>query len=208
VGIYTKDELAGPWTVDRALYTRAGLPAVDFSVFVRTEPGANADEVKAELTKITDDYGFGEVQTRDEYIDAQAAQIDQLVRLVYGLLGLSVFIAAFGIIITLLLSVFERRRELALSRAVGMSKRQVRSMVRWEAVITTLLGTVQGVLVGALLGFAMVLALRDEGLNKFSVPVLTVIAVFVIAFLLGVLAAIIPARRATRTNVVEGISTT
>jgi putative ABC transport system permease protein len=155
-----------------------------------------------------DQYGFGKVQTREEYIDAQAKQFTAFINLVYGLLGLSVFIAAFGILLTMLLSVFERRRELALSRAVGMSKRQVRSMVRWEAVITSLLGAIQGVIVGSALGFACYWALRDQGFEKFAYPVGTVIVVAVLAAFIGVLAAIIPARRATKVNVVEAISTT
>lgn len=207
-GIYSKDELAGAQVVDRDLFVQAGLPVVDFNILVLTESGTSTDQVKATLTKLVDEYGFGKVQTRAEYIDAQAAQIDGLVNLVYGLLMLSVFIAAFGIIITLLLSVFERRRELALSRAVGMSKRQVRSTVRWEAVITSLLGTIQGIVIGGLLGFALVLALRGEGLKKFTLPVGTVIVVMFLAIFLGVVAAIIPARRATKVSVVEGISTT
>lgn len=207
-GIYTKDELAGGQVVDRDLLAQAGLPVLDFNILILTQSGADATDVKATLTQMVDDYGFGKVQTRNEYIDSQAAQIDQFVNLVYGLLMLSVFIAAFGIIITLLLSVFERRRELALSRAVGMSKRQVRSMVRWEAVITSLLGTIQGIIVGGLLGFALVLALRGEGLKKFSLPIGTVIVVMVLAGILGVVAAIWPARRATRVSVVEAIATT
>ena len=125
-----------------------------------------------------------------------------------ALLVVTLIGAAFGILLTMLLSVFERRRELALSRAVGMSKRQVRSMVRWEAVITSLLGALQGVIVGSALGFALYWALRSQGFKKFEYPVGTVIVVTVLAALIGVLAAVIPARRATKVNVVEAISTT
>ncbi len=207
-GIYTEDDLAGPQVVDRALFANAGLPALDPFIFVSKASDASLTDVKAELQQAVDGYGFGKVQTRDEYIDEQAASIDSFINLVYGLLALSVFIAAFGILLTMLLSVFERRRELALSRAVGMSKRQVRSMVRWEAVITSLLGALQGVIVGMALGYALVWALRSQGFKKFDLPVGTVIVVTVLAALLGVLAAIIPARRATKVNVVEAISTT
>ena len=206
-GIYSEDDLAGPQVVDRDLFAAAGLPALDLFVFVAKEPGASTSDVKAELQQAVDAYGFGKVQTRDEYIDEQAASIDSFINLVYGLLALSVFIAAFGILLTMLLSVFERRRELALSRAVGMSKRQVRSMVRWEAVITSLLGALQGVIVGIALGYALVWALRSQGFKKFDLPLGTVIFVTILAALLGVLAAIIPARRATKVNVVEAIST-
>lgn len=205
-GIYDKDELAGSQLVSRQLFSDAGLPVLDFSVYVLTTPGADVDAVRAELQRLVDDNGFGKVQTRAEYIDTQAASIDAFINLVYGLLGLSIVIAAFGILLTMLLSVFERRRELALSRAVGMSKRQVRSMVRWEAVITSLLGAVQGVLVGLALGYALVWALRSEGFKKFDVPIGTIITVVVLAAVLGIVAAVIPARRANKVNVVEAIA--
>ena len=135
-------------------------------MFVAKEPGASTSDVKAELQQAVDAYRFGKVQTRDEYIDEQAASIDSFINLVYGLLALSVFIAAFGILHTMLLSVFERRRELGLSRAVGMSKRQVRSMVRWEAVITSLLGALQGVIVGIALGYAVGLGAAQSGVQE------------------------------------------
>lgn len=206
-GIYHKDELAGSQVVSRDLFTNAGLPVLDFSVYVLKAPDADTAAVKAQLQQSVDAYGFGKVQTRSEYIDAQAASIDAFINLVYGLLGLSIIIAAFGILLTMLLSVFERRRELALSRAVGMSKRQVRSMVRWEAVITSLLGALQGVIVGLALGYALVWALRSEGFKKFDVPIGTIVTVVVLAAILGIVAAVIPARRANKVNVVEAIAT-
>jgi putative ABC transport system permease protein len=206
--IYDEDILAGPRVVNRELFAGTSQPITDFAIYVLRDPSVSAEAVKAEIAPVVDQYGFGKVQTREEYIDAQAKQFTAFINLVYGLLGLSVFIAAFGILLTMLLSVFERRRELALSRAVGMSKRQVRSMVRWEAVITSLLGAIQGVIVGSALGFACYWALRDQGFEKFAYPVGTVIVVAVLAAFIGVLAAIIPARRATKVNVVEAISTT
>jgi putative ABC transport system permease protein len=206
--IYDEDILAGPRVVSRDLFADSGQPILDIWVYVVRAPGTSADDVKAEISQLVDSYGFGKVQTRTEYIDDQARQFTQFVNLVYGLLGLSVFIAAFGILLTMLLSVFERRHELALSRAVGMSKRQVRSMVRWEAVITSLLGALQGVVVGSALGFACYWALRSHGFEKFAYPVGTVITVAILAAVIGVLAAVIPARRATKVNVVEAMSTT
>jgi putative ABC transport system permease protein len=206
--IYDEDILAGARVVNRELFADSGQPILDFAIYVLRDEGTSATTIKSEISDLIATYGFGKVQTRAEYIDDQARQFTQFVNLVYGLLGLSVFIAAFGILLTMLLSVFERRRELALSRAVGMSKRQVRSMVRWEAVITSLLGAIQGVIVGSLLGFACYWALRGQGFKKFAYPVGTVIVVAVLAALIGVLAAVIPARRATKVNVVEAIATT
>ena len=131
-----------------------------------------------------------------------------MVNIIYLLLALSVIIAAVGIVITLVLSVFERRRELGLVRAVGMTRSQVRSSVRWESVITAALGTVQGIIVGLLLGYAIVVALRSEGLNTFTVPWGAIIAVLIIAFVIGVVAAIYPARKATKVDILEAIATT
>jgi putative ABC transport system permease protein len=194
--------------VSRELFASTTLPTVDFGIFIVSEPGSDPAAVRAALEAAVEDYGIGEVQSRSEYIDSQASQIDMIVNLVFALLALSVFIAVFGIIITLLLSVFERRRELALMRAVGMTRRQVRTMVRYEAVITSLLGTVEGIVVGLLLGYALVLALRDEGLKSFTVPWSAIVVVMVMSAILGVVAAIWPARRATRVDIVEAIATT
>ena len=130
-----------------------------------------------------------------------------MVNIIYLLLALSVIIAAVGIVITLVLSVYERRRELGLVRAVGMTRSQVRSSVRWESVITAALGTVQGLVVGLLLGYAIVVALRSEGLNTFTVPWRAIIAVLIIAFLIGVVAAIYPARKATKVDILDAIAT-
>ena len=131
-----------------------------------------------------------------------------MLNIIYVLLALSIIIAAVGIVITLLLRVYERRRELGLVRAVGMTRCQVRSSVRWESVITAVLGTVQGVVVGLLLGYAIVVALRDEGLNSFTVPWGAIIVVLVLAFVLGVVAAIYPARKATKVDILDAIATT
>ncbi|NBR92253.1 MAG: FtsX-like permease family protein [Actinobacteria bacterium] len=113
-----------------------------------------------------------------------------------------------AIVITLLLSVFERRREIGLLRAVGMTRAQVRTTVRWESVITSLLGAVTGVVLGIVMGVVVVAALADDGGLTFRLPVTGTITIVVISFILGVVAAIYPAWRATKVNVVEAISTT
>lgn len=128
--------------------------------------------------------------------------------LIYGLLALSIVIAAVGIVITLLLSVYERRREIGLLRAVGMTRGQVRSTIRWESVITSMLGAVLGVLLGLVSGYLLVLSLRDQGITVFTVPVLSTFVILVISFIVGVIAAVIPARRATKVDIIEAIATT
>ena len=114
-------------------------------------------------------------RTSDEFIDSRADLVDRSLAFIYGLLVLSIVIAVFGIVITLLLAVYERRRETGLLRAVGMTRAQVRTTVRWESVITSVYGAVVGVLMGLVLGYVVIVALRDQGLTKYSVPVATIV---------------------------------
>jgi putative ABC transport system permease protein len=206
-GIYSKSDLAGPYTVSKGLYSQSGGDQFDFSVFVTTKDGVSDADAEAALRTVTDAYPTATLESRNDYITSQASQIDVFVNLVYGLLALAVIIAVFGIANTLSLSVYERTRELGLLRAVGMGRAQVRSTVRWESVLTSLLGTLQGIVVGILLGYATILALRDQGLNTFTVPVLTLAVVVLLAIVAGVVAAIRPARRAAKLDVLHAIST-
>ena len=208
VGSYGSDELAGPYTVSRDLYANTSGSYFDFSVFINTAPGVSEAQAEAAIQPVVDQYGSGDLQTRSEYIDDQASQINTLLALIYGLLALSIVIAAVGIVITLLLSVYERRREIALLRAVGMTRSQVWSTVSWESVITSLLGAVLGVILGLVSGYLFVLSLRDEGVTVFSVPVFSTIVILVVSFIVGVIAAIIPAYRATNVDIIEAIATT
>ncbi len=206
VGIYDKDELVGEYAIAKELYALSGTDQYDFSVFITLESGASSNDVESQLRPLVEPYAFADLQSRVDYIESQAKQIDTFVNLVYGLLALAVIIAVFGIANTLSLSVYERTRELGLLRAVGATRSQVRSMVRWEAVITALLGAVQGMIVGILLGWAVIVSLRDEGFTSFTVPVVTMVIVLVIAIVCGVAAAARPARRASRLDVLEAIS--
>ncbi len=207
-GIYSKDDLAGAITVDQRMFDGSNVDLYDFSVFITKAPGTSEADAEAAIAQVAEGFPNGDLQSRSDYIDSQAGQIQQIVNIIYLLLALSVIIAAVGIVITLVLSVFERRRELGLVRAVGMTRSQVRSSVRWESVITAALGTVQGIVVGLLLGYAIVVALRSEGLNTFTVPWGAIIAVLIIAFLIGVVAAIYPARKATKIDILDAIATT
>src|SRR3954468_6847919 len=208
VGSYGSDELAGPYTVSRDLYANTSGSYFDFSVFINTAPGVSEAQAEAAIQPVVDHYGSGDLQTRSEYIDDQASQINTLLALIYGLLALSIVIAAVGIVITLLLSVYERRREIALLRAVGMTRSQVWYTVSWESVITSLLGAVLGVILGLISGYLFVLSLRDEGVTVLSVPVFSTIVILVVSFIVGVIAAVIPARRATKVDIIEAIATT
>jgi putative ABC transport system permease protein len=207
-GIYDKDDLAGGITVDRELFAGSSVDQYDFGVFITKADGVSEADAETAIAAVAKQYPNGELQSRTDYIKTQAQGIQQVVNIIYLLLALSVIIAAVGIVITLVLSVFERRRELGLVRAVGMTRPQVRSSVRWESVITATLGTVQGIVVGLLLGYAVVVALRSQGLSTYAVPWGVIVVVLVLAFVIGVLAAVYPAYKATRIDILDAIATT
>ncbi|HYT10834.1 MAG TPA: ABC transporter permease [Mycobacteriales bacterium] len=153
-------------------------------------------------------YGGPAVQDRVEYADAATSGVDTLLAIVYALLGLAVLTALFGIASTLSLSVHERTRELGLLRAVGQSRRQVRSMVRWESVLVSLLGTVGGLLLGVLLGWGLVRAVSGGSTPAaFAAPPLTLAVVLVAGGVAGVLAGSRPARLAARIDLLRAIAT-
>ena len=208
IGTYSSDELAGGYVINRDLYADTSGSYFDFSVFINLKSGVTDVQARAAIRPLVDQYGSGELQSRSEYIDDQASGINQLLALIYGLLALSILIAAVGIVITLLLSVYERRREIGLLRAVGMTRGQVRATVRWESVITSMLGAVLGVILGLVSGYLLVLSLRDEGITVFTVPVVSTIVILFVSFIVGVIAAVIPARRATKVDIIEAIATT
>jgi putative ABC transport system permease protein len=136
---------------------------------------------------------------------ARTQPYQQMLRLVYVLLALAIFIALLGIGNTLALSIFERTRELGLMRAVGMTRRQLRSMIRWESVIIALQGTALGLLVGVFFGWALVLAMKSQGITTFSIPVRSLVIMVVLAAVAGVVAAILPSRRAAKLNILHAI---
>jgi putative ABC transport system permease protein len=150
-------------------------------------------------------YPGPDLETRDQYKASTGQDINQFLNLVYVLLFFAIVIALFGIANTLGLSIIERTHELGLLRAVGMSRSQLRSSVRWESVIIALLGTVLGLLIGVGFAWAMVQALSDEGIDKFSLAPLQLVVIVVLAALFGILAAAWPARRAARLDVLRSI---
>jgi putative ABC transport system permease protein len=187
---------------------RQDYPAqLDNIVFAKLKPGVTAAAGRRALDTVVDQYPSAEVQDQAEYKESQEAQIDQLVNLIYALLALAVIIAGIGIANTLALSIVERTRELGLLRAVGMSRRQLKSTIRWEAVIIAMLGTVLGLVIGLFFGWAMVEALKDEGITEFAPPGVQLVIIVVIAALLAVVFAYFPARRASKLDVLRAIAT-
>ncbi|HYQ78958.1 MAG TPA: FtsX-like permease family protein [Solirubrobacterales bacterium] len=177
----------------------------DLTDFVKLEDGADAARVQALLTKgVETAFPVAEVLNQEELKESREEQINGLVMLVYALLAFAVLISLFGIANTLALSIHERTRELGMLRAIGMSRRQVRTMIRYEAVITALIGGILGLVLGLIFASLIAQPLKDEGFTL-SYPVGSLILLMVLAGLAGVLAAILPARRASRLDVLQSL---
>lgn len=205
-GIYTERDLAGNFVITHSLHESTGADQFDLSVYLALTEGVSESEARAVISPITDAHANAELLGRDEFIDEQTAQIDPLVNMMYGLLSLAIVIALFSIANSMALSIHERTRELGLLRAVGMSRRQVRSVVRWESVLVALLGTGSGVVLGILFGWAISVTIRDEGLTAFALPVTSIVVISALAMIGALLASARPAWRAARLDVLKAIA--
>jgi putative ABC transport system permease protein len=205
--IYGENQPAGDWLLGVAAYEASYPPAnqVDVQVFVKGADGVASADLVAAVEGQVEAYPGASVLDQTEYKEQQLAIVDQILGLVYALLALSIIIALLGIGNTLALSIIERTRELGVLRAVGMTRRQLRSAIRWEAVLIALQGTALGLLVGVFFGWALVTALADAGFTTLDIPVVSLTVVVVLAAIAGVVAAILPARRAARMDVLRAV---
>jgi putative ABC transport system permease protein len=205
--IYENDDLLGDVLVPEATFLPHSQRPTDLVVMIEVAAGTPVAEAETAIQSVADRFGAPDVQTEDEYVDAVAGQVDQLLNIVYGLLVLAIIIALMGIANTLSLSIHERSRELGLLRAVGQTRRQLRSMVRGEATTVALFGTVGGILLGVFLAWAVIDTLASEGLTSFMIPTGALAVITVVGAAVGVVAAVRPARRAARTDVLAAIAT-
>lgn len=199
--------ILGQWTIHRDDTAKLTPDPTDFLVGISLDPGVSVDQVRGELLTVMDPYPQMKVQDREQYTSSLVNSITAILNVIYGLLGVSIVIALIGIANTLSLSINERTRELGLLRAMGMTRSQLRSSVRWEAVIVALMGSVIGIVMGIFLSWVLVKALAAEGITEFSVDATWMVAVAFIAAGLAVLASIGPSRKASRLNVLDAIST-
>jgi ABC-type antimicrobial peptide transport system permease subunit len=193
----------GQVTISQRLFDSVYPSPTDLMTLVDVKGGvtdANTKRLEQALTPFPD----AKVQTEDDFKQNQAKGINDLLSLLYVLLALSILISLFGIVNTLVLTVFERTRELGMLRAVGMTRRQVRRMIRHESVVTALIGGVLGIVVGIFLGILIIEALKDEGLVV-ALPWLRLVVFVIAAIVVGIVAAVFPARRAARLNVLEAL---
>jgi putative ABC transport system permease protein len=198
--------LFGPWTIDAADGERLVTERLLVQAVVAVSDGADVDTVRTEIEAAVEGVPAIDVLDRDGFIGSLTDQITSFLTLVNALLALSVIIAMIGIANTLWLSIHERTRELGLLRAVGMTRSQLRSAVRWEAVLISVLGTLVGLSLGMVVSWALVRSLESFGLTRFTVPVAQLVVVVLVAGALGVVASIRPARRAARLDVLDAIA--
>jgi putative ABC transport system permease protein len=204
--VYKDNQLNGPYLLAISDYQRFYPDQLDVVALVSAAPGVSAAQSRAAVDRVVADFPSVQVKDQAEYKQEQTNQINQILVLFYLLLALAVVIAFIGIINTLALSVLERVRELGLLRALGMTRGQLRSMIRWEAVIIAVLGAVLGLALGVFFGWAMSRALASQGFGEFSVPGGQLVLYVVLAGVAGILAAILPGRRAARVDVLRAIA--
>lgn len=203
----SNDAILEGWTMTRDRLSELVPRPADYMLGILTEPGTETSALDSDLEATMDGYPTMNLMDREEFTQSIIGAISAMVNVIYGLLAISVVIALIGIANTLSLSIFERTRELGLLRAMGMTRNQMRSLVRWEAVIVALIGSVLGLVLGVGLAWILVNALSNEGFDTFNVPFMPMAVIVVGAAVLGVVAALLPARRASRLNVLDAIAT-
>ncbi len=202
-GIFQTNSLIGSYLVGENFFLFHFRDPLPNAVLLRTDGSAGVQQA---VEHALGGFPNVQVQSRAQFEQSQSNQVNQLLGLVYALLGLAVIIALIGIVNTLMLSVFERTHEIGLLRAVGMRRRQIRAMIRSESVILALFGAIIGIVVGTGLGLALVSSLRSQGITATVVPVSSLVIFLILAAVLGLLAASWPARRAARLDVLAAIA--
>jgi putative ABC transport system permease protein len=203
-GIFKPNPLAGSFFVGDSFFLSRFDNPLPVVVLLRTAPGS--PDINPTLNRVLTPYANVSSKTRAQFESNQKHHINQLLGLIYVLLALAVLVALIGIVNTLMLSVFERTREIGLLRAVGMKRRQVRAMIRSEAVIIALFGAVIGIIVGTGLGVALASALRHNGVTNIAIPVPSLVGFLALSGVLGLAAASWPARRAAKLDVLAAIA--
>jgi putative ABC transport system permease protein len=205
-GIYRDTQLGGgilvPWADAQAGF-RSAQPV---QAFAKVAAGSSVSTVKNQIDDILKDSPEGTVQTRGEFVDQSAQIFNFLLGVVQVLLLVALLIAVLGIVNTLILSVLERTREIGLLRAIGLRRGQTMRMITVESVVISLFGALLGLAVGVGLGAAVVRALKDQGFTQYAFPWVLMAVYLVTAAIVGVVAAIIPAIRAARLNVLNAIA--
>lgn len=206
-GIYSDRSIVDrTWLIDRSVIDQHRPDSTVSWVGITYKEGADSDTVRAQVEEITSGLAQLQIQDNTEFKAQLNTQIDQLMGLIIGLLALCIVVAFIGIVNTMALSVMERTREIGLLRAVGSTRSQVRRMIRTEATIVALFGSALGVILGLIIGYAAVEAIPDTYVSTVDIPWIWVAGFLIVGALLGTVAALLPARRAAKMDVLEAIS--
>jgi putative ABC transport system permease protein len=204
-GTYARTGVVGDYVLAPTAWMPHESQPGDSEVFVKLDHGVSLDAALQRISTVARPFGGPRVQDRADYRTSATAGINTILGLVYVMLALAILIALMGIANTLSLSIHERSREIGLLRAVGQTQHQTRSMIRWESVIIAVFGALGGIVLGAFLGWGLVIASTSTGLGVFALPVGQLVAFLVVGAAAGVLASLRPARRAARLDVLAAI---
>ena len=204
--LFEREDLTDQYIVSHQAFDANVPDGLDSQIFVTVADGVDQSAARAAIEEVAGPYPNAEVQDQQEFKDSQAAQVNQILGLVYAMLAFAVTIALMGIANTLSLSIHERTRELGLLRAVGMTRDQLRASVRWESMIIALFGTLGGIAIAVFFGWIAITA-ADEEFLSFSLPVFSLLAIVVLAAVSGVLAGLRPASRAAKLDPLQAIAT-
>jgi len=204
LGTYRDPMILNGITVGMAGYDALFPKSQTFMVVAKARPGVDVGATQRAIETAMASVPTAKVRSTDEYKESTVDLVNQLLTLVYGLLALSVVISLFGIVNTLVLAVYERTREIGLLRAIGMSRAQVRATVRYESVITSIIGALMGIVVGVVFAWVVTTRFAGQGI-VFSIPGAQLAAFLLLAVMVGVVAAILPARRAARIDILAAI---
>jgi len=205
-GLFEWEGSSASYTITLPAYERIYPQQTDTMVGVLPEAGWTPAEVRGQIGRVLADFPTVKLEDKQQFTAARMKHVDTLLAFITALLFLSIVIALLGIANTLALSIFERTRELGLLRAVGMSRAQLRSMVRWEAIIIGVIGALLGLAVGVFFGWVLVRAMRDQGVTEFAFPAGRLALYVLLAAVAGVIASVLPARRAAKLNILEAIA--
>jgi putative ABC transport system permease protein len=204
--LYTDEQTLGDYLVSTAAWTPHTAQDVDGTIAVKLAPGVSLAQGRAAVEQAVIPYGSPQVEDRGQYAASEDSGVTTILNIIYALLALAILIALMGIANSLSLSVHERTRELGMLRAVGLTRRQTRRTVRWESMIVALFGTVTGIALGVLLGWALVRTASSGGSITFAAPAAQLVTVVLAGAVAGVLAGARPARRAAKINILAAIA--